>query len=89
MIMRARVTGRVQGVGFRFWVRQQAQTLGLTGWVRNTYDNAVELLAEGDESQLGELERRLWTGPTLSHVATVNTSFCEGGPTHSGFDVVF
>ncbi|MDQ2674150.1 MAG: acylphosphatase, partial [Chloroflexota bacterium] len=60
--MTARVTGRVQGVGFRWWVRRQAETLDITGWVMNAdEERAVDLVAEGSPASLDELERRLWT----------------------------
>ena len=52
------MTGRVQGVGFRWWVRRHADGLGLTGWVMNDHDErAVELVAEGAVDALDELER--------------------------------
>ncbi|MFI5292438.1 MAG: acylphosphatase, partial [Candidatus Limnocylindrales bacterium] len=49
----ARLTGRVQGVGFRWWVRRHAEALGLTGWVMNANDErAVDLVAEGPPAAL-------------------------------------
>ena len=89
MIMRARVVGRVQGVGFRFWVVQQARVLGLGGWVRNAFDQAVEIEAEGEETGLRELEQRLWTGPVLSHVTDVRARYLDGSRNHSEFEVKF
>ena len=56
----ARVIGRVQGVGYRWWARRQAAELDLVGWVMNADDErSVELVAEGDPEALSELERRL------------------------------
>ena len=56
--MTARITGRVQGVGFRWWVRRHADGLGLAGWVMNGDDErSVELVAEGPTDALDELER--------------------------------
>ncbi len=73
--MRARVTGRVQGVGFRWWTLRQAQSLGLTGWVMNHPDErSVELLAEGDPRALDLLERALHEGPPGAWVDSVETS---------------
>lgn len=73
--MTARVTGRVQGVGFRWWARQQAAELHLTGWVMNADDErGVELVAEGDASDLDVLERRLQAGPDGSRVDAVDVS---------------
>ena len=70
--MTARITGRVQGVGFRWWVRRQAEGLRLTGWVMNANsERAVELVAEGLSGALDELERRLWHGPDGARVESV------------------
>ncbi|HEX2766520.1 MAG TPA: acylphosphatase [Candidatus Limnocylindria bacterium] len=68
----ARVVGRVQGVGFRWWAVQQAEELGLTGWVTNADDErTVEIVAEGTPEALEELERRLWQGPPGARVERV------------------
>ena len=65
----ARVTGRVQGVGFRWWVQRQAEALGLVGWVMNAHDErSVELVAEGDAEALDELARRVEIGPPGARV---------------------
>jgi acylphosphatase len=45
------ITGRVQGVGFRYFVYEAAQQLGITGWVKNRFDGAVEIHAEGDDAE--------------------------------------
>lgn len=71
--MTARITGRVQGVGFRWWVRRQAEGLRLTGWVMNdNSERTVELVAEGPSGSLDELERRLWRGPDGARVEGVD-----------------
>jgi acylphosphatase len=70
----ARILGRVQGVGFRWWVVVRASDLGLTGWVMNADDErAVELVAEGSPSALDELERMLWNGPDGARVEDVSS----------------
>ena len=70
--MTARITGRVQGVGYRWWVRRQAEALALTGWVMNANsERAVELVAEGSVAALDELERRLWQGPDGARVDAI------------------
>lgn len=80
----ARVSGRVQGVGFRWWTRRQAEMLGLSGWVMNGDDErSVELVAEGDASALDELERRLHSGP---EGATVESVDARRGPASGEFD---
>lgn len=61
----------MQGVFFRVTARDQATRIGLTGWVRNTKNNEVELVACGNESQLLQLEAWLKTGPPLAAVHAV------------------
>ena len=65
------VQGRVQGVGYRYFALRQAEALGLTGFARNRADGAVEVVAEGDEGALGDLESCLREGPAFSEVASV------------------
>jgi acylphosphatase len=68
----ARVVGRVQGVGYRWWTVRQADELGITGWVMNGDDErSVELVAEGSTEALDELERRLHRGPGGARVERV------------------
>jgi acylphosphatase len=67
-----RVTGHVQGVGFRWWARRQADELHLVGWVMNADDErSVDLVAEGPHEALAELERRIRTGPQGARVEQV------------------
>ena len=69
----ATALGDVQGVGFRYWTLRHARRLGLTGWVRNRADGrAVEVLAEGPDESLDELERLLRRGPPGSVVERVD-----------------
>jgi len=65
------VRGRVQGVGFRWFVDNEARKLGLAGWVRNNLDGTVELLAMGSDEQLHALRSRLQQGPRASRVDEV------------------
>jgi acylphosphatase len=69
-----RVRGRVQGVGFRYFVEHAANSLGVRGYVRNLDDDSVEVYATGTESQLSELAGLLWKGPRWSDVRGVNES---------------
>ena len=66
------VRGRVQGVGFRWFVEREAAALGLLGWVRNREDSTVELLALGEEAKLTALKQRLAEGPRASRVDAVD-----------------
>jgi acylphosphatase len=66
------VRGRVQGVGFRFFVEREARTLGVSGWVRNNPDGSVEVLAAGTPDQLVALRGRLHQGPRASRVDQVD-----------------
>jgi acylphosphatase len=66
-----RVRGRVQGVGFRWYVEREAQTLGVAGWVRNRSDGTVEVLAQGTREQLFSLRSKLQQGPRASRVDDV------------------
>lgn len=70
-VRRYRVEGEVQGVGFRWYVREQARTLQLAGWVRNEPDGAVVLVAAGEAASLDALERELHLGPRHSTVTSV------------------
>jgi acylphosphatase len=65
------VSGKVQGVGFRNFVMNQAQALQLTGAVRNLEDGRVEILAAGLEGAIADFERAVKTGPTHAHVNSV------------------
>jgi acylphosphatase len=69
--VRLRITGRVQGVGFRYSAFAEACRLGARGWVRNTPDGAVELLAEGDELCLRRLVTWCHAGPPGARVNDV------------------
>lgn len=69
--MHVRVTGMVQGVGFRWFVRERARRLGLAGWVRNLPDGSVEVAAAGDDQQLALLRGELRAGPRGAAVETL------------------
>ena len=68
------IHGRVQGVGFRASCRQQAALLGVTGWVRNRWDGAVEALLEGPEDAVDALIRWCRRGPPAAEVTSVEIS---------------
>jgi acylphosphatase len=66
-----RVTGRVQGVGFRAWAKGRAVGLKLKGWVRNEADGSVKLLLAGDEADVAEMISALHRGPRFADVTGV------------------
>jgi acylphosphatase len=68
------VSGRVQGVGYRFFAERVAQELGMGGYVKNLWDGRVEVYAIGDEALLEEFKRRLEQGPPGSRVKNIEES---------------
>jgi acylphosphatase len=68
MVLHFLIQGRVQGVGFRWFVQREASELALRGWVRNTEDGHVEVVAAGDAEDLDELRTSLRRGPRGSRV---------------------
>ena len=66
--------GRVQGVGFRYFVWREAEALGVDGWVRNRVDGTVEALARGASDTLDRLQHRLEEGPRWSQVTSVSVT---------------
>lgn len=79
-----RVRGRVQGVGFRYFVEHSASALGLRGWVRNVDDGTVEVYALGTPAQLSDLSGLLRKGPRLADVRGVDETEAKT-ENHSGF----
>ena len=73
--LHATVFGRVQGVSFRFYTRDTAAELDLTGWVANRYDGSVEVIAEGPRSALDQLLEFLHQGPPMAYVDQVQHEF--------------
>jgi acylphosphatase len=73
------VRGRVQGVGFRYYVQEQAWSLGLAGWVRNEYDGTVTGEAGGEPLPLEEFRRLLERGPSMSYVTRLDWSPLDEG----------
>ena len=71
------VRGRVQGVGYRWFVDHEARQLGLAGWVRNNVDGTVEVLAIGSEKQQAALRTKLRRGPRAARVDEVQESPAE------------
>ena len=81
------VRGRVQGVGFRWFVEREAHILKLAGWVRNNPDSTVEVFAQGTRDQLSGLHSRLREGPRAARVDEVEVSDAEPTPGLASFQV--
>jgi acylphosphatase len=79
-----RITGRVQGVGFRAWTESAARARGLGGWVRNRRDGSVEVLIAGPDDKVNEMLAYFWQGPDACRVERV-TSEPAPEPMQLGF----
>jgi acylphosphatase len=75
--VRLRITGRVQGVGYRLWATRTAAGLGLRGWVRNRSDGSVEGLATGAPEAVAALVEACRQGPRGAHVSAVTVAEAE------------
>ena len=82
------VQGRVQGVGYRQFVRQLAERLQLTGWVRNLPDGSVEVLLEGEVEQMNEVISLLQRGPTAAKVTHLESRRESGGREYTAFVIL-
>ncbi|MFV0593033.1 MAG: acylphosphatase [Draconibacterium sp.] len=82
-----KVTGRVQGVGFRYYAKKQADLLGLKGWVRNLSDGSVLALVQGDEVNISTFTDFLQIGPSLSHVTNIQKVKIQGGTVCFDFSI--
>jgi acylphosphatase len=84
-----RVYGRVQGVGFRFFVREQANRMGIKGWVRNMADGGVEMFAQGDRESLDIFLERVKKGPAFGHVEKFNIDWITSEKKYDEFTIKF
>jgi acylphosphatase len=85
----ARISGNVQGVGFRYAARREAKQLGLSGWVRNLSDGDVEVLAEGPIAALTEFREWLAEGPPGAFIRSVNAEKRPVSGNYSDFSIEF
>jgi acylphosphatase len=83
-----RITGLVQGVGFRWWVRREARALGLRGTVRNLDDGSVQVDVEAHPEPLEDFHTRLRLGPPLARVDEIEDLEPGSGPLPSDFQIV-
>ena len=80
------ISGRVQGVGFRYFAQRAARETGVTGWARNLDDGRVEVHANGNVAQLDDFEARLRQGPPHGDIRGFEVQEA-GGEQSSGFDI--
>ena len=81
------ITGRVQGVGFRYAMYHEALGLGLNGWAGNLYDGRVEAEFEGPKQALEHMLDWCVDGPPLAHVTDVQAQWTSGEPRYDGFRI--
>jgi acylphosphatase len=81
------VGGRVQGVGFRYFVQDHAAAEGVHGWVRNLPDGRVEVLVEGDDESVLRVERAIRRGPSHAHVENVVVEAAAPSGRATGFSI--
>ncbi|HVF69118.1 MAG TPA: acylphosphatase [Xanthomonadales bacterium] len=81
------VSGVVQGVGYRYFVRSNARKLGLTGWVRNTTNGKVEAVLRGSQEQIEQMLALCRQGPMLSEVKNIQLEWEEGNEEFESFEV--
>jgi len=82
------ITGFVQGVGFRQFVKQQAEQLHLTGWVRNLPDGSVETVAKGSQESIEKFIEHCKKGPFLSDVEYVNITWKDDEKSFEEFTII-
>ena len=81
--------GMVQGVGFRFFVRDHATSSGLKGWVKNLPDGTVEIHAEGEKEILENLIKKVEKGPFFGSVTHLTIDWVDPENIYSSFDIAF
>ena len=82
------ITGKVQGVDFRYFVLRHAQELGINGWVSNKSNGDVEALAQGDKEDLEQFIAKVKEGTTFSRVDNVNLEWMNKGEQYFGFEII-
>jgi len=84
--LRIAITGRVQGVAFRDWMRTEAQGLGLGGWVRNRRDGSVEAVISGDAALVEDMLKLCRQGPPAARIRNL-TVLAEEDATYADFEI--
>jgi len=85
--MHCRISGLVQGVGFRYFVLQRARALGIRGYVRNAYTGEVEVTAQGEEGPLSDFIKELRVGPRSAQVRDLRIDWQEEEEMYNNFEI--
>ena len=83
------ISGRVQGVGFRYFAIRVARRAGVVGTVRNLSDGTVEAIAEGSETAISEFRAEIERGPSYGNVSRIDETEIKITGQYSGFEVIF
>ena len=83
-----KITGKVQGVGFRYFVLRQAQELGINGWVSNKSNGNVEAFAQGEKADLERFIAKVKEGPSFSRVEDVSLNWVNEAEQYFGFEII-
>ena len=83
------VSGRVQGVGYRYFAVKKAKEMGIKGWVKNSFDGSVVIVAQGIEQELKTFIDYLYIGPTLSRVDRISVNKMQLQPDFDNFSVKY
>ncbi len=81
------VSGRVQGVGFRYFTLTQAVLYGLSGYVKNLYNGDVKIIVQGDKALISEFKSRIKEGPRMSIVETLNETLIQHSAEYGSFEI--
>lgn len=87
MVAKVFVSGFVQNVGYRQFVKRVAQKTGLTGWVKNIPDGRVEAQLSGDQKIIEETIKKFWEGPFLSEVKSIDVEWIDE-ENFEGFEII-
>ncbi|WP_456403099.1 acylphosphatase [Persephonella sp.] len=89
MLLHIVFAGTVQGVGFRYFVKNKAEKFGVKGFVRNLPDGTVEVMAEGDEEILRRFMEEIENGPPLAEVTGLRYEFIDKDGGFSSFEIQY
>jgi acylphosphatase len=83
------LSGRVQGVGFRYFAEARAERYNITGYVKNTYENKVEILCQGETHNLDKFILEVKKGPSFSHITHADMEEIKDSPIYDSFEIKY